>query len=119
MSPKRYSSLGHQFDLRRLTRFVEVFAYFSPAHAYSLHVSFLGLFPILMSSNEALKQEAVGKLEGGGLFALAVSEKAHASELPEITAIATPATSRVCSRRQNRRRRPISSRPSISHGHTK
>src|SRR5437879_3271164 len=81
LSPKRYSSLGHQFDLRKLARFVEVFAYFSPAHAYSLHVSFLGLFPILMSSNEALNQEAVGKLQGGGLFALAVSEKAHGSDL--------------------------------------
>ena len=69
LSPQRYSSRGHRFDLLRLTRFLEVFAYFSPAHAYSLHVSFLGLFPILMSSNEALKREAVAKLEGGGLFA--------------------------------------------------
>jgi acyl-CoA dehydrogenase len=34
-----------------------------------------------MSSNEALKQEAVAKLEGGGLFAFAVSEKAHGSDL--------------------------------------
>ena len=65
----------------RLVRFLEVFAYFAPAHAYSLHVSFLGLFPILMSSNEALKREAVGKLEAGGLFALGVSEKAHGSDL--------------------------------------
>jgi acyl-CoA dehydrogenase len=81
LSPKRYSSLGHRFDLRKLTRFLEAFAYFSPAHAYSLHVSFLGLFPILMSSNEPLKQEAVAKLEGGGLFAFAVSERAHGSDL--------------------------------------
>src|ERR1700756_2266951 len=29
LSPKRYSSRGHRFDLRRLTRFLEVFAYFS------------------------------------------------------------------------------------------
>ena len=58
LSPKAYSSRGCQLDLLKLTRFWEVFAYFSPAHAYSLHVSFLGLFPILMSSNEALKQEA-------------------------------------------------------------
>ncbi|HUY33871.1 MAG TPA: acyl-CoA dehydrogenase [Pirellulales bacterium] len=81
LSPQRYSSRGHRFDLWRLPRFLEVFAYHSPAHAYSLHVSFLGLFPILMSSNEALKKEAVAKLEGGGLFALAVSEKEHGSDL--------------------------------------
>lgn len=81
LSPRRYSSRGNRLDLRRLTRFLEVFAYFSPAHAYSLHVSFLGLFPILMSSNETLKKEAVAKLEGGGLFAFAVSERAHGSDL--------------------------------------
>jgi len=81
LSPKQYSSLGYRFDLTKLTRFLEVFAYFSPAHAYSLHVSFLGLCPILMSSNEALKEEAVAKLEAGGLFAFAVSERAHGSDL--------------------------------------
>lgn len=56
-------------------------AYFSPAHGYSLQVSFLGLFPILMGANEDLKKEAVAKLEGGGLFAFAVSERAHGSDL--------------------------------------
>jgi acyl-CoA dehydrogenase len=81
LSPKAYSTRGHQFDLLKLTRFVEVFAYFSPAHAYSLQVSFLGLFPILMGSNEALKKEAIAKLEAGGLFAFGVSERAHGSDL--------------------------------------
>ena len=50
-------------------------------HAYSLHVSFLGLFPILMSSNEALKKEAIARLEDGGLFAFGVSERTHGSDL--------------------------------------
>ncbi len=81
LSPERYSRLGHRFNLLKLTRFLETFAYFSPAHAYSLHVSFLGLFPILMSSNEALKKDAVAKLEEGGLFAFGVSERAHGSDL--------------------------------------
>src|SRR6202035_5513599 len=67
--------------MRKLTRFLEAFAYFSPSHAYSLQVSFLGLFPILMSSNEELKKEAVARLESGGLLAFGVSEKAHGSDL--------------------------------------
>jgi acyl-CoA dehydrogenase len=67
--------------VRRLAQFLEAAAYFSPAHAYSLHVSFLGLFPILLGPNEALKREAVARLEGGGLFAFALSEKAHGSDL--------------------------------------
>jgi len=81
LSPKAYSTRGHQLDLLKFTRFVEVFAYFSPAHGYSLQVSFLGLFPILMGSNEELKKEAIAKLEAGGLFAFAVSERAHGSDL--------------------------------------
>lgn len=81
LSPKAYSTRGHQFDLPKLARFAEAFAYHSPAHAYSLQVSLLGLFPILMGANESLKQEAVAKLEAGGLFAFAVSERAHGSDL--------------------------------------
>ena len=56
LSSKRYSGIGAEFDLLRFTRFLEVFAYFSPAHAYSLQVSYLGLFAILMGGNDALKR---------------------------------------------------------------
>jgi acyl-CoA dehydrogenase len=81
LSPKQYSSLGNELDLLRLTRFLEVFAYFSPAHGYSLQVTFLGLFAILMGSNAALKQEAVTALEKGALFAFGISERNHGSDL--------------------------------------
>lgn len=93
LSPACYSTRGHRLNVLRLTRFLEAFAYFSPAHAYSLHVSFLGLFPILMSSNEALKREAVARLESGGLFAFGVSERDHGADLlaNEFTVRDTPA----------------------------
>jgi len=81
LSPRAFSTLGYELDLLKLTRFLEVFAFFSPAHGYSLQVSFLGLFPILMSSQPELKREAVAALEAGGLFALGVSEKEHGSDL--------------------------------------
>src|SRR6476469_7194164 len=81
LSPKRHSTLGYEFNLLRLTRFLEVFAYFSPAHGYSLQVTFLGLFAILMGPNFALKREAVAALEAGELFALGVSEKEHGADL--------------------------------------
>ena len=81
LSPKRYSTHGFQFDLLKLARFLEVFGYCSPAHGYSLQVTFLGLFPILMGSQEPLKREAVATLEAGGLFALGVSEKEHGADL--------------------------------------
>ena len=81
LSPREHSTLGFEFDLLRYSRFLEVFAYFSPAHGYSVQVTFLGLFAILMGSNAALKKEAVGALEKGGLLAFAVSEKTHGSDL--------------------------------------
>jgi acyl-CoA dehydrogenase len=81
LAPKQYSSLGHQLDLLNLTRFLEIFGYFSPSHGYSLQVSFLGLFSILMGNNDAIKREAVAALESGGLFAFGVSEKDHGSDL--------------------------------------
>jgi acyl-CoA dehydrogenase len=91
-APARYSSNGQSFDLLRFTQFLEMFAYLSPAHAYSLHVTFLGLFPILMSDNEDLKREAIRRLNEGGLFALGVSEKAHGADLlaNEFTLHASP-----------------------------
>jgi acyl-CoA dehydrogenase len=81
LSPKFFSTLGFEFDLLKVTRFLEVFGYFSPAHGYSLQVTFLGLFSILMGTNSALKHEAVAALESGGLLAFGVSEKSHGADL--------------------------------------
>lgn len=81
LAPREFSRLGTEFDLLRYTRFLEVFAYFSPAHGYSLQVSFLGLSAILMGTNPALKHEAVAALEAGGLLAFGVSERGHGSDL--------------------------------------
>lgn len=81
LCPERDSARGGRLDLRRLTRFLETAAYFSPAHGYSLHVSFLGLFPILMSDNHELRREALAALADGGLFAFGVSERVHGSDL--------------------------------------
>ena len=81
LSPAAFSTRGTFFDLLRYARFLEVFASCSPAHGYSLQVTFLGLFAVLMGTNEALKREAVARLEAGELLAFAVSEQAHGSDL--------------------------------------
>jgi len=81
LSPARYSKHGNGFDLLQYSRFLEVLAYCSPSHGYSLHVTFLGLFSILMGSNDALKKEAVATVEAGNLLAFGVSEKDHGSDL--------------------------------------
>ncbi len=81
LSPRRFSTLGREFDLLRYARFLEVFAYFSPAHGYSVQVTFLGLFSILMGTNDELKREAVEAVEAGGLLAFGVSERSHGADL--------------------------------------
>jgi acyl-CoA dehydrogenase len=81
LSPQEYSRLESKFDLLRYARFLEVCAYFSPAHGYSLQVTFLGLWAILMGDNADLKREAVRALESGGLLAFGVSERGHGSDL--------------------------------------
>lgn len=81
LSPKKYSSKGHQWDFLSLCRYLESFAYYSPAHAYSFQVSFLGIFPILMSHNEELKIEAIKRLEDGAMFAFGLSERGHGSDI--------------------------------------
>lgn len=81
LSPKQFSQLGSEFDLLRYARFLEVFAYFSPAHGYSLQVTFLGLCALLMGNQAKLKHEAVAALEAGELLAFAISEKGHGADL--------------------------------------
>ena len=81
LAPRQYSSLNSGFDLLRYARFLEVCAYYSPAHGYSLQVTFLGLCSILMGANPDLKREAVGALEAGGLLAFGISERGHGSDL--------------------------------------
>jgi len=81
LSPAAYSTRGGSFDLFRYARFLEVFAWCSPGHGYSLQVSFLGLFAILMGTNDTLKREAVLRLEAGELLAFGVSERSHGSDL--------------------------------------
>ncbi|HWL92970.1 MAG TPA: acyl-CoA dehydrogenase family protein [Phycisphaerae bacterium] len=81
LSPREHSRLGTEFDLLRYTRFLEVCGYFSPAHGYSLQVTFLGLCAILLGGNANLKREAIAALEAGGLLAFGVSERNHGSDL--------------------------------------
>jgi acyl-CoA dehydrogenase len=81
LAPQQFSSLGGRFDLLRLARFLELFGYFSPAHGYSLQVTFLGLFAMLMGTNEGIKRDAVAAVEAGELIGFAVSERNHGADL--------------------------------------
>ena len=89
--PSKYSTQGWSFQILTLVKFLETFAFLSPAHAYSLHVTFLGVFPFLMSQNEELSRKAVAKLEEGKLFAFGISENAHGADLLANESVVFPA----------------------------
>ena len=57
---------------------------------YTWQVSVLGLGPIWMSDNEALKQRAAKALEQGGIFAFGLSEKEHGADVYSTDMILTP-----------------------------
>lgn len=81
LSTEKYSKRGYSFNLERICRFMEKFAYYSASHAYSFQVSFLGIFPLLQSKDLEMRALAVRTLEEGGVFALGLSEKEHGSDL--------------------------------------
>ena len=81
LAPRQTVDGGFAFDVLTYCRFLEVFGYYSPAHGYSLQVTSLGLFAVLLGANPALKTEALATLGQGGLMAFAVSEKEHGSDL--------------------------------------
>lgn len=97
LTPQSFGKSKSGFDLVRYARFLEVCAYFSPSHGYCLHVTFLGLCAILMGKNEDLKREAIAIIDGGGLLAFGISERAHGSDLlgNEFT-VAESETGRFC-----------------------
>ncbi|HUB25748.1 MAG TPA: acyl-CoA dehydrogenase [Tepidisphaeraceae bacterium] len=81
LTPSPHSPAGVELNLLSYSRFLEVFAYHSPAHGYSVQCTSLGLFAILLGNNQALKDEAKAAIEAGGLLAFGVSEKDHGSDL--------------------------------------
>jgi len=81
LKPQQDADGGFGLNVLNYARFLEVFAYYSPAHGYSLQVTSLGLFSILLGTNPELKQEALAALEQGDLLAFGVSEKDHGSDL--------------------------------------
>jgi acyl-CoA dehydrogenase len=53
-------------------------------------VSILGLGPIWMSKNEAIKKKTAALLKDGGIFAFGLSERAHGADLYSSDMALTP-----------------------------
>jgi acyl-CoA dehydrogenase len=81
LTPGGYGAADCRWDTHRNCAFNEITAFYSLSHWYAWQVSILGLGPIWMGANEAVKRKAAECLEAGGIFAFGLSEKAHGADL--------------------------------------
>ena len=81
LTPAGYGDAEARWDTWRICEFNEILGFYGLAYWYTWQVSILGLGPIWMSQNEALKRRAAQRLQDGAIFAFGLSEKAHGADL--------------------------------------
>ena len=81
LTPTQYGAEGCRWDTFRNMDFNEILGFYSLAHWYTWQVTILGLGPIWMGKNEAVKKKTAGLLKAGGIFAFGLSEKEHGADL--------------------------------------
>ena len=81
LTPSGYGAPDSRFDLSRVCEYNEILAFYSLAYQYAYQVSILGLGPIRMGDNEHIKHKTARLLQGGGIFAFGLSERAHGADL--------------------------------------
>jgi acyl-CoA dehydrogenase len=70
-----------RWDTHRNCEFNEITAFYALHYWYTWQVSILGLGPLWMSGNEAIKRRTAALLEDGGIFAFGLSEREHGADL--------------------------------------
>jgi acyl-CoA dehydrogenase len=72
---------GCRWDTWRNCEFNEILGFYGLAYWYTWQVTILGLGPVWMSKNEALKRHAADLLHEGHVFAFGLSERKHGADL--------------------------------------
>ena len=88
-TPAGYGAANSRWDTWRICGFAEILGFYGLQYWYTWQVSVLGLGPIWMSGNEALKQRTAKHLQDGGIFAFGLSEKAHGADIYSTDMIVT------------------------------
>jgi len=81
LTPPEYGGEGCRWDTWRNCEFNEILGFYGLAYWYTWQVTILGLGPIWMSTNDAVKRRTARALEDGGIFAFGLSEKEHGADL--------------------------------------
>jgi acyl-CoA dehydrogenase len=83
LTPKQYAGNDPdcRWDTARNSEFSELIAFYGLGYWYCYQVTMLGLGPIWMSHNEAVKRRAAELLKNGAIFAFGLSEKNHGADI--------------------------------------
>jgi acyl-CoA dehydrogenase len=81
LTPQKYGDGSSRWDMWRISEYNEVLGFYGLCYWYAWQVTILGLGPIWMGSNEAIKKKTAAMLRDGGIFAFGLSEKEHGADL--------------------------------------
>lgn len=90
LTPPEFGDGNTRWDTWRNCEFNEILGFYGLCYWYTWQVSILGLGPIWMSKNQALKQKAAGLLKEGAIFAFGLSERAHGADVYSTEMSLTP-----------------------------
>ncbi|NNC93389.1 MAG: acyl-CoA dehydrogenase [Acidimicrobiia bacterium] len=89
-TPSGYGADDSRWDTWRICEFAEILGFYGLPYWYAWQVSVLGLGPIWMSDNEAVKERTAHLLQEGAIFAFGLSEKDHGADLYSSEMTLTP-----------------------------
>jgi acyl-CoA dehydrogenase len=89
-TPAGQGAPDSRWDTWRICEFAEILGFYGLQYWYTYQVTVLGLGPIWMSDNEAIKLRAARALEEGGIFAFGLSEKEHGADVYSTDMVLTP-----------------------------
>ncbi|MEA1960650.1 MAG: acyl-CoA dehydrogenase [Bacillota bacterium] len=81
LTPAGYGKEDSRWDMWRIPEFNEVAGFYGLHYQYMCQVTVLGLGPIFLGKNEAVKHKTAKLLREGGLFAFGLSERAHGNDI--------------------------------------
>jgi acyl-CoA dehydrogenase len=90
-TPAGEGAADGRWDTWRICEFAEILGFYGLQYWYTWQVSVLGLGPIWMSENAALRKRTAQALEDGGIFAFGLSEKTHGADIYSTDMVLTPA----------------------------
>ncbi|MGK5087646.1 acyl-CoA dehydrogenase [Bdellovibrionota bacterium FG-2] len=90
LTPPAYGGPACRWDTYRNCEFNEILGFYGLPYWYTWQVSILGLGPLWMSKNEAIKIKTAAHLKAGGIFGFGLSEKEHGADLYSSEMTLTP-----------------------------